>query len=85
MSSKPDKQVNIEENNQKKDDARDSRLKFMRKSNEEVARKKLMEEAKQKCMDQIHDLGKCAQYQGLLVIFNCQQENSKCKYLVSLL
>ena len=61
-----------------KDDARDSRFKKLRKNNEEVCRKKLIEEAKTKCIDQLHELGICAQSQGLLSIFNCKAENLKC-------
>lgn len=57
-----------------KQDARDSRLK-LRKNNEEVIRRHLQQDAKQKCAGEIKAFGQCAVDNGLLVVLNCRSKN----------
>lgn len=57
-----------------KQDARDSRLK-LRKNNEEVIRRHLQLDAKQKCAGEIKAFGQCAVDNSLLVVFNCRSKN----------
>lgn len=47
----------------------------MRKVNEEVLRKKMQSEAKDKCAEHFQAFGACAQQNGLMVIFNCRKQN----------
>mmetsp|Transcript_5487 Transcript_5487/g.9001 ORF Transcript_5487/g.9001 Transcript_5487/m.9001 type:complete len:92 (+) Transcript_5487:111-386(+) len=55
-------------------DPRNDRLKI-RKTNEEVLRKKLELEAHEYCRKEITAFGDCAKNNGLLVVFNCRKEN----------
>ena len=55
-----------------KNDARNDRL---RKVNEEVLRKKMEAEAKEKCAPLFRAFGDCAKESGLSVIFMCRQQN----------
>lgn len=57
-----------------KQDARDSRL-SLRKTNEEVIRITLRNEAGEKCKDYLSAMGKCAQENGLMVVFKCRTQN----------
>jgi hypothetical protein len=56
-------------------DARGDRLsiKGLRKANEEVLRKQLLLEANQKCKEEFHNFGACAQKNNLWVVFLCRQ------------
>ena len=58
-----------------KGEARNDRLGIVRKTREEVLRKQLMEEAKTKCKDKFIEFGKCAEKEGLFVLFNCREQN----------
>jgi hypothetical protein len=58
-----------------KADARSDRLTVLRKTNEEVLRKQLQNEASAKCKNTVVDFGRCAQANGIMVAFNCQNEN----------
>lgn len=60
---------------EQKNDARNGRLVKMRKVNEEVLRKKLQNEARDKCSGAFQAFGKCAQEQSLMVVFACRKEN----------
>ena len=53
---------------------RDDRL-LLRKTNEEVLRKKLVLQARTMCEKEIVQFGECAKRNGLLVVFNCRQQN----------
>ncbi len=57
-----------------KQDARDSRL-SLRKTNEEVIRITLRNEASEKCKEYLNAMGKCAQENGLMVVFKCRAQN----------
>ena len=58
-----------------KNDARNDRLVKMRKVNEEVLRKKLQNEAREKCAETFTAFGACAKKENLMVVFNCRKEN----------
>mmetsp|Transcript_60523 Transcript_60523/g.106356 ORF Transcript_60523/g.106356 Transcript_60523/m.106356 type:complete len:100 (-) Transcript_60523:108-407(-) len=58
----------------RKGDARDDRL-SLRKTNEEVLRKKLAIEAQNICAEECKQFGECAKKSGLLVVFKCRSEN----------
>ena len=47
----------------------------IRKTNEEVLRKRLEVQARDLCTEEIKSFVECAKYQGLLVVFNCRKEN----------
>lgn len=64
----------------RKGDARDDRL-SLRKTNEEVLRKKLSIEAQNICADECKQFGECAKKSGLLVVFKCRSENLASKLL----
>jgi hypothetical protein len=51
----------------------------LRKTNEEVLRKKLQLEAQQACKDEVVAFGECAKRNHLLVVFNCRKENATSK------
>ena len=53
----------------------------IRKTNEEVLRKRLEVQARELCMDEIKSFVECAKYQGLLVVLNCRKENYASKKL----
>ena len=62
-----------------KNESRNDRL-TLRKTNEEVLRKKLQLEAQTKCIIETQQFGECAKKNGMLVIFSCRKENSASKY-----
>ena len=62
-----------------KQEARDSRLRPMRKNNEEVLRKKLQLQAQQKCAPFFKSFADCAKESGLMVVFNCRTQNTASK------
>ena len=62
--------------------ARDSRL-SMRKNNEEVYRKQFYLETHKQCTDSIKLFADCSKAQGVMVIFNCREENRKSKCCMS--
>ena len=74
-----EKEVSNESNQDLKQDARDSRLRPMRKNNEEVLRKKFQLLAQQKCAPFFKNFGDCAKESGLMVVFNCRTQNSASK------
>lgn len=61
-----------------KNGARNDRL-TLRKTNEEVLRKKMQLEAQTKCLVETQQFGDCAKKNGMLVIFSCRKENSASK------
>ncbi|RYY70783.1 hypothetical protein EON63_22245 [archaeon] len=63
-----------------KQDARDSRL-SLRKTQEEMLRRKLHQEAFQHCRDEVVAFGECVKQEGFFVIFNCRKQNAVCKYV----
>lgn len=65
-----------------KQDARNSRLSTLRKTNEEVLRKKLQTQAKKKCDPFFKDFADCAKENGLLVIFNCREQNRASMFMI---
>lgn len=60
---------------EQRNDAREGRLIRMRKVNEEVLRKKLQNEGRDKCDEFFKAFGKCAKEQGMMVVINCRKEN----------
>ena len=54
--------------------ARDSRM-TLRKNNEEVLRKALQNEARQKCADETRAFGECAKDAGIWVVLSCRKHN----------
>eukprot|EP01031_Cornospumella_fuschlensis_P039246 gene39246-47763_t len=58
-----------------KQEARDSRL-SLRKTQEEVLRRKLHAEAFQHCKEEVVAFGECVKQEGFWVIFNCRQQNA---------
>jgi hypothetical protein len=71
-----------------KQDARNSRLQLkqpsLRKTNEEVLRKRLQKEAQQLCSTETKAFADCVQGNGFMVIFNCRQKNLESKYFTYL-
>lgn len=61
-----------------KDESRNDRL-TLRKTNEEVLRKKLQLEAEQACREETKAFGDCAKREGLWVVLNCRKENAASK------
>ncbi len=59
-----------------KDDGRDSRLSFRRFAEHKMKRE-FKEEAIKKCEEHLKSFGKCAQENGLLVVFKCRELNKK--------
>ena len=47
----------------------------MRRNNEEVLRRALVSEAREKCFSYTSAFGKCAEANGLMVVFQCRKEN----------
>lgn len=47
----------------------------LRRNNEEVLRRGLASEAREKCLSYTNDFGKCAQASGMLVVIQCRKEN----------
>lgn len=47
----------------------------LRKTNEEVLRKKLQLEAQAICKAESVAFGECAKKHGMMVVFNCRKEN----------
>lgn len=71
------KDIDIGDSNREfKGEARDSRLTLNRKTKEESLRKKLQAEAQEKCKASFVEFGKCAEKEGLLVLFNCREQNA---------
>lgn len=60
----------------KKESSRDGRLSF-RKFGEHQLRREFKDMAIEKCRDKINAFGKCAQEQGLMVVFNCRHLNKE--------
>jgi hypothetical protein len=58
-----------------KNAGRDDRLVKMRKANEEVLRKKLENEAREKCATAIESFAECGKRESIMVVFNCRKEN----------
>lgn len=58
-----------------KNESRNDRL-TLRKTNEEVLRKKLQLEAQAKCIVETQQFGECAKKNGMLVVFSCRKENA---------
>lgn len=58
-----------------KNASRDDRLVKMRKANEEVLRKKLENEAREKCASAIESFAECGKRESIMVVFNCRKEN----------
>jgi len=58
----------------KRESGRDGRLSF-KKFGEHQLRREFKDMAVEKCRDNINAFGKCAQEQGLMVVFNCRQFN----------
>mmetsp|Transcript_57523 Transcript_57523/g.125114 ORF Transcript_57523/g.125114 Transcript_57523/m.125114 type:complete len:98 (+) Transcript_57523:33-326(+) len=58
-----------------KGEARDVRLKYIRKTEQEVIRMRLIEEAKVSCKEKFRDFAECSQASGLLVVLRCRREN----------
>jgi hypothetical protein len=67
----------------RKSEGRDERL-SVRKTHEEVLRKKMHAEAQQKCIEYSQKFGQCAQKNGMLVVFSCRNEINECKLLFKL-
>lgn len=61
--------------NEVKNDARNGRLVKLRKVNEEVLRKKLQNEAREKCAHTFQAFGECAKRESIYVVFACRKEN----------
>mmetsp|Transcript_4656 Transcript_4656/g.7067 ORF Transcript_4656/g.7067 Transcript_4656/m.7067 type:complete len:108 (-) Transcript_4656:165-488(-) len=59
-----------------KDSSRDGRLSF-RKFGEHQLRREFKDMAIDKCRDRINAFGKCAQEQGLMVVFKCRDFNKE--------
>ncbi|KAL7467552.1 hypothetical protein ACHAXS_007801 [Conticribra weissflogii] len=59
-----------------KDDGREARLSF-RKFAEHKMKREFKEEAIKKCEHHVKNFGKCAQENGLLVVFKCRDLNKK--------
>jgi hypothetical protein len=53
---------------------RDGRFK-LRKNNEEVLRKIVQMEARQKCLSVTEEFGECAKKEGMWVVLNCRDKN----------
>ena len=64
-----DKSTNLSEKQDAKSQSREIRL---RKTNEEVLRRKLQDKSKKHCIDEIHAFGDCSKREGLLVVFRCR-------------
>ena len=58
----------------KKSGDRDDRLK-LRRNNEEVLRKALANEAREKCRGYTNAFGRCAEASGMMVVIQCREEN----------
>jgi len=69
--------------NKRMSEPRNDRL-TIRKTNEEVLRKRLEVQARDLCDTEIKSFVECAKYQGLLVVFNCRKENYTSKLLLLL-
>jgi hypothetical protein len=63
-----------EQKNRKKEAGRDDRLSF-KKFGEHQLRREFKDMAIEKCRDHIQAFGKCAEEQGLLVVFKCRGFN----------
>lgn len=59
-----------------KDDGRDARLSFRRFAEHKMKRE-FKEEAIKKCEEHLKNFGRCAQDNGLLVVFKCRDLNKK--------
>ena len=67
-------EMSAEQKAKVKEASRDGRLSF-RKFGEHQLRREFKDMAIEKCRDKINAFGKCAQEQGLLVVFKCRQFN----------
>mmetsp|Transcript_37045 Transcript_37045/g.66688 ORF Transcript_37045/g.66688 Transcript_37045/m.66688 type:complete len:111 (+) Transcript_37045:247-579(+) len=76
MSTQPNDANQPDVRGQIKDDGRDSRLSF-RKFAEHKMKREFKEAAIKKCEGTMKDFGKCAQENGLLVVFKCRDFNRK--------
>ena len=47
----------------------------LRRNNEEVLRRALANEAREKCLILTHAFGKCAEANGMMVVIQCRQQN----------
>ena len=63
-----------------KQDARDARL-SLKKTQEEVYRKRFQSIALRNCETEIKAFGACTNREGFMVIFNCRKESKASKYL----
>ena len=53
----------------------------LRRNNEEVLRRGLASEAREKCLSYTKDFGKCAQASGMLVVIQCRKENRAMQFV----
>jgi hypothetical protein len=66
-----------------KQDARDARL-SLRKSQEEMLRKRLENIAKEKCNAEIRGFAECAQQEGLWVVWSCREKSNHSEFSICL-
>ena len=55
----------------------------LRRNNEEVLRRALSNEAREKCMSYTNAFGKCAQANGMLVVIQCRKQNKEMQECLS--
>jgi hypothetical protein len=70
----------------KKSADRDDRLApaaALRRNNEEVLRRTLANEAREKCLGLTNAFGKCAKASGMLVVVQCRKENREMQECLS--
>mmetsp|Transcript_17781 Transcript_17781/g.29723 ORF Transcript_17781/g.29723 Transcript_17781/m.29723 type:complete len:102 (-) Transcript_17781:292-597(-) len=61
----------------KKGEARDDRLHYIRKTQQEVIRNNLKAEAKEKCKPYFKAFADCASKEGVFVVFKCRDKNEE--------
>ena len=76
MSSQQQSMSSTEEKAKMKDYGRDSRLSF-KKFGEHQLRREFKDMAIDKCKTEINAFGKCAQENGLMVVWSCRDFNRK--------
>lgn len=64
-----------------KGDARSDRLK-LRKTNEEVLKRKLQAYARKQCDEKVRDFVECTNNHGLSVIFKCREKSRISKFII---
>jgi Cytochrome c oxidase biogenesis protein Cmc1 like. len=74
MSQQQQQDITDEQKAKIREASRDGRLSF-RKFGEHQLRREFKDMAIEKCKEHIHAFGKCAQEQGLMVVFKCRQFN----------